>query len=78
VSRQEIECINCGGTAGYHYDAQLYGDPSDCYPAEDSVEVEDEQDRPFCSVECLEEWHEEHDEDDGGEDNDEDEGEVTT
>ena len=62
MSREVIDCTNCGEAAGYHYPAKTYGDPDDCYPAETTVECEDEDGRPFCSEECLEEWHAEHDE----------------
>ena len=62
MAREAIDCVQCGGTAGWYYPAKTYGDPDDCSPAEDTVEFCDDGDRPFCSEACMAEWHEEHDE----------------
>ena len=62
-----IECVQCGGSAGKFYPAKTYGDPDNCSPAEDTVEFW-EGDNAFCSEECIEEWHAEHDDPEEDED----------
>jgi hypothetical protein len=60
-----VECVNCGGSCGSIYPARTYGDPTECHEAEyDPLPdtVADMGGRDFCSQECCDAWHEEHDE----------------
>jgi hypothetical protein len=52
--KNAILCANCGGVAGRNYPADRES------PAEDTVEIWDEDDHAFCSESCLEEYQAEH------------------
>jgi len=62
----EIACEQCCEVAGKHYPAKTYGDPYDCYPAEDNCDIVIDG-KAFCSEECAKEYEDEHKEEDEGE-----------